>query len=42
MQNNLKLVTHNSKLTLLGWKADENFESGIVKNVDWYLEKYDI
>lgn len=21
----------------LGWKADENFESGIVKTVDWYL-----
>ncbi|WP_457594090.1 dTDP-glucose 4,6-dehydratase [Hydrogenimonas sp.] len=24
----------------LGWKADENFESGIVKTVEWYLEKY--
>jgi len=24
----------------LGWKADENFESGIIKTVDWYLEKY--
>ncbi len=24
----------------LGWKADENFESGIVLTVDWYLEKY--
>ncbi|SFO86661.1 dTDP-glucose 4,6-dehydratase [Hydrogenimonas thermophila] len=24
----------------LGWKADENFESGIVKTVKWYLEKY--
>ena len=24
----------------LGWKADENFESGIVKTVDWYLGKY--
>lgn len=22
----------------LGWKADENFESGIVKTVEWYLE----
>jgi len=30
-----------SKLeTQLGWKADENFESGIVKTVKWYLEKY--
>ncbi len=26
--------------TELGWKADENFESGIVKTVEWYLEKY--
>ncbi len=24
----------------LGWKADENFESGIVKTIEWYLEKY--
>ena len=26
--------------TELGWKADENFESGIVKTVEWYLKKY--
>ena len=24
--------------TELGWKADENFDSGIIKTVDWYLE----
>ena len=24
----------------LGWRADENFESGIVKTVKWYLERY--
>ncbi|WP_272023233.1 dTDP-glucose 4,6-dehydratase [Olleya namhaensis] len=24
----------------LGWRADENFESGIRKTIDWYLEKY--
>ncbi|WP_075495175.1 dTDP-glucose 4,6-dehydratase [Campylobacter geochelonis] len=24
----------------LGWKADENFDSGIIKTVEWYLEKY--
>jgi dTDP-glucose 4,6-dehydratase len=24
----------------LGWKADENFDSGIVKTVDWYLQRY--
>jgi dTDP-glucose 4,6-dehydratase len=24
----------------LGWKADENFDTGIVKTVDWYLQKY--
>lgn len=25
----------------LGWKANENFESGIEKTVRWYLEKYE-
>jgi len=24
----------------LGWKADENFDSGILKTVQWYLSKY--
>ncbi|MCL6267171.1 dTDP-glucose 4,6-dehydratase [Flagellimonas myxillae] len=24
----------------LGWKADENFESGIDKTIDWYLKKF--
>ncbi|MFD2892236.1 dTDP-glucose 4,6-dehydratase [Flavobacterium chuncheonense] len=24
----------------LGWKADENFETGIQKTVDWYLKKW--
>jgi dTDP-glucose 4,6-dehydratase len=24
----------------LGWKADENFETGIRKTIDWYLGKY--
>jgi len=24
----------------LGWKADENFESGILKTIEWYLKKY--
>ena len=26
--------------TELGWKADENFDSGIIKTVEWYLGKY--
>ncbi len=26
----------------LGWKADENFDSGIVKTISWYLNKYAI
>ena len=26
--------------TELGWSADEDFESGIVKTVEWYLNKY--
>jgi len=24
----------------LSWKADENFDSGIIKTIDWYLGKY--
>ena len=24
----------------LGWRADENFDSGIVKTIKWYLRKY--
>ena len=24
----------------LSWKADENFDTGIVKTIDWYLNKY--
>jgi dTDP-glucose 4,6-dehydratase len=24
----------------LGWKANENFETGIVKTLEWYLKKY--
>ena len=24
----------------LGWKADENFETGIIRTIDWYLKKY--
>lgn len=24
----------------LGWKSDENFESGIKKTIDWYLQKH--
>lgn len=24
----------------LGWRADENFDTGIVKTVDWYMKKY--
>lgn len=26
----------------LGWKASENFESGIEKTVKWYLQKYNV
>ena len=28
--------------TELGWKADENFDSGIVLTVDWYIRRYNI
>lgn len=26
--------------TKLGWEAEENFESGILKTIQWYLKKY--
>ncbi len=26
----------------LGWKADENFDTGIVKTIEWYLKKYNL
>ena len=26
----------------LSWKADENFDSGIVKTIEWYLGKYGV
>ena len=26
----------------LGWRADENFDSGIIKTVEWYLNKYGV
>lgn len=26
----------------LAWKADENFDSGIIKTIEWYLQKYGI
>ncbi|PRM87206.1 dTDP-glucose 4,6-dehydratase [Aliarcobacter cryaerophilus] len=28
--------------TELGWKADENFDTGIVKTIEWYLNKYGV
>ena len=26
----------------LGWKADENFDTGIIKTIVWYLDKYGV
>jgi nucleoside-diphosphate-sugar epimerase len=42
-------VGHDKRYTIdatkiektLGWKAEETFETGIEKTVEWYLEKYD-
>ena len=32
-----------SKLeTELGWKADENFDTGIIKTIEWYLSRYGV
>ena len=36
--HDLRYAIDATKLTQeLGWKADENFDTGIVKTVDWYL-----
>lgn len=36
--HDLRYAINADKLTAeLGWKADENFDTGIVKTVDWYL-----
>ena len=37
---NLKIVDASKLENELAWKADENFDSGIVKTIEWYLEKY--
>ena len=35
-------MVFNSKIENdLGWKAIENFESGILKTIKWYLTKYE-
>ena len=26
--------------TELGWKADENFDTGVIKTIEWYLKRY--
>jgi hypothetical protein len=33
-------LTLKIKENELGWRADEDFDRGIVKSVEWYLEKY--
>ena len=39
--HDLRYAIDATKLqTELGWKADENFDTGIVKTVEWYLKKY--
>jgi len=39
--HDLRYAIDATKLeTELGWKADENFETGIKKTIDWYLNKY--
>ena len=38
--HDFRYAIDSSKLTNeLGWHADENFDTGIVKTVDWYLNK---
>lgn len=41
--HDFRYAIDSSKLTNeLGWHADENFDTGIVKTVDWYLKKQKI
>ncbi len=38
--HDLRYAIDAEKLTTkLGWKADENFETGIVKTIEWYLKQ---
>lgn len=38
--HDMRYAIDASKLeTELGWKAQENFESGIIKTIEWYLQK---
>ena len=39
--HDLRYAIDATKLsTELGWKADETFDTGIIKTVEWYLNKY--
>ena len=39
MKDKVLITGCNGQLeTELGWKAEETFETGIVKTVDWYLK----
>lgn len=39
--HDLRYAIDATKLTTeLGWVADENFDTGIVKTIKWYLEKF--
>ena len=43
LKNKFLMLNSNSKLANeLGWRADENFESGIAKTIVWYLNKYGV
>jgi dTDP-glucose 4,6-dehydratase len=38
--HDLRYAIDATKLeTELGWKAQENFASGIIKTIDWYLQR---
>lgn len=40
LTNSILNIEHSKLIKKLGWKADENFDSGIFKTIEWYLEKY--
>ena len=41
IEKSLKAIDATKLENELGWKADENFDSGIFKTIEWYLEKYE-
>jgi len=40
LTNSILNIEQSKLIKKLGWLTDEDFESGIFKTVEWYLNKY--